>query len=222
MVSTRYALRWERGGAWRGVLGGIRRRGRPGDQGRIKPRSCPDSKVGAYRGFYKYLSLPIVFVNHETDTGNAGFFLHESAYSALERVRFLGHQVRGECPPYARKMKRHVKRLKMAAARVRSYREGMWDLTRAQIRILGPREEEEAQRADRQRSPGGLRCREVRSSQGPLRMLPNQPWSWARGASSARSGFSPTCASWACSRRGLRDREGGAVERVQAHRALLQ
>lgn len=99
MVSTRYALRWERGGAWRGVLDGIRRRGRPGAQGRIKPRSCPDSKVGAYRGIYKHLSLPIVFVNHETDTGNAGFFLYESAYAALERVRFLGHQVRGECLP---------------------------------------------------------------------------------------------------------------------------
>ena len=56
-------------------------------EGRVVPR------------FDEYLSLSIVFVNHETDTGNADSFLHESAYAALERARFLGHQVKGEKRP---------------------------------------------------------------------------------------------------------------------------
>lgn len=60
--------------------------------------------------------------------------------------------------PFAREMKRHGKRLKMAAAQVRSYWEGMRDFARVQIRILRPREKEKAFAQIGQRSPRGLRC----------------------------------------------------------------
>lgn len=67
-----------------------------------------------------------------------------------------------------------------AWGRARPHQEGTRDPARVQIRIPWLREEGEIRRTDRAGGPGGLRRREARSSQGSLRVPPDQPRAQAR------------------------------------------